>query len=230
MGNTIDTIRTRGYWQLTIRPVNFIDARVEDILSLYPIIEKAAVSLRGWDFPHLESRQERHVDVDWVGQDHEWEHHLSSWRFYRSGLFVFLGGIPIDWRDHSNWWPPEEGWEPGQLLGVGDALFQYTEFFEFAARLSLSDAGDQDMFIETVLHGLKGRTLYMDSRNKWGFSRNYTSSIDSFPFRRELARTELIGNTRELAVRAAQELFKRFQWATDFSDLKSFQTEIVTRY
>lgn len=227
MNSTLDMIMTRGYWKVTIRPEEFVRTRIEDISELYPILEKAAVSLRGWDFPHLDRRHDHHVDVDWIGEDSEWEHHLSSWRFYQSGLFVHVSAIPIDWRDRSNWWPPDQAWEPGQLLGVGDAIFRFTEVMEFAARLSLSDAGDESMNIEVVLYGLEGRTLYIDDRRKWGFFREYNTTINEFPYSLQIDRSELIGDTHELARNGAGELFKRFRWNPDQDTLKSYQSDLL---
>jgi hypothetical protein len=229
MTSTLETIKTRGFWQVTIKPDEFIETRVEDISELYPILVKAAVSLRGWDFPHLDKRDDYHVDVDWIGEDSEWEHHLSSWRFYQSGLFIHVSSIPIDWRDRSHWWPPEEGWKPGQLLGVGDALYRFSEVMEFAARLSLSNAGGESMYIEIVLHGLEGRILYMDDRRRWGLFRPYQASITDFPYSLRVERSELIGNTQELALMGARELFKRFRWNPELETLRSFQSDLLHR-
>src|SRR3989337_3033873 len=101
----LEKIKSRGYWRVVIRPGRFVEKRIRDITVLYPIIQKTTVELRGWDFPHVDPHINPHIDVDWVGQESEWEEFLEIWRFYRSGQFVDLAGIPEDWRDQSKLWP-----------------------------------------------------------------------------------------------------------------------------
>jgi len=224
-----EKIFTRGYWLVTIRPVSFIEKRIPDISELYPIIQKNSVRLRGWNFPHLDIRNPPKIDIDWVGEDFEWEHYLSSWRFYQSGLFTHLSGFSVDWRDQSNLWPAYEDWKPNVLLGAGSVIFQYTEIFEFASRLALSSAGDDSMFVEIKIGNLEGRMLFMDDRNKWGFFRNYTTTIREFPFNIKCSKSELLAESRNIAVNASVELFKRFGWDVERDQVSSWQVQILKR-
>jgi hypothetical protein len=116
---------------------------------MFALVQNKAVRFRGWDFPHIDIHNPPQIGIDWVGQEIEWDHHLGSWRLYQSGLFLHVSGFWADWRDHSSFWPPDTNWKPGALLGVADTLFVFTEIFEFAARLSLSEAGGDTMFIST---------------------------------------------------------------------------------
>jgi hypothetical protein len=52
---------------------------------LYPLLQKTAVSRRGWDFPHLDAHQRTHRDIDWIGEETDFANRLESWRFYQSG-------------------------------------------------------------------------------------------------------------------------------------------------
>jgi len=81
--------------------------------------------------------------MDWIGQEPEWEQYLELWRFYQSGQFVDFMGLDEDWRDQSKLWPPPGDWKPCLFLDVEETVFQLTEIFEFAARLSLTEAGDE---------------------------------------------------------------------------------------
>lgn len=223
MSTLTDKIRSRGYWQVTVRPSRFVEKRIPEIPKLYPIVQKASVQLRGWDFPHIDSHTTPHIDIDWVGQESEWEHHLEAWRFYQSGLFVDLSGMHYDWRDQSGLWQAPEGWTPGQLLGIVDATYRLTEIMEFAARLALSEAGDERMFVEIIVGGLKGRKLWVDDRNRASFFGDYKASINELPYKTELLRTDLVGNARELALKVAQELFWRFDWDAKMEILRDMQ-------
>ena len=228
MSTLIDKIRSRGYWQVVVRPVRFNSERISDIASLRPILQKAYVSLRGWNFPHLDEPTALHIDIDWIGQEFEWQHYISSWRFYQSGQFIYISGMPIDWRDQSHFWPADEQWRQGALLGVGDAIFTLTEVFEFAARLALSDTGDEQMHIGVTVGNLRERLLYVDTPGRWPFlTTDYQASIEKFPYSVELTRSDLVAKPRDFALQAANELFKRFGWGTTIDILRDWQSEMI---
>jgi len=219
----LEKIKSRGYWRVVIRPGRFVEKRIQEILTLYPIIEKTSVNLRGWDFPHVDTHTNPQIDVDWVGQESEWEQFLEIWRFYQSGQFVDLAGIWEDWRDQSKRRPTGQEREPDLLLGTGDALFRFTEIFEFAARLALTEAGDELMHIEVTISGLAGRKLWVDSHNRAPMFRNYEASLDELPFKLELSRDELVAQPRELALKPTIDLFARFGWKADAAILRDIQ-------
>ncbi len=77
----LEKIKSRGHWRVVIRPGRFVEKRIQEISTLYPIIEKTSVNLRGWDFPHVDTHPNPKIDVDWVGQESEWEQFLEIWRF-----------------------------------------------------------------------------------------------------------------------------------------------------
>lgn len=215
-------IRSRGFWQVLIRPVKYKADRIE-FTSLLPLIQKTSIQLRGWDFPHIDPHNPIHKDVAWIGQECDWGHFLESWRFYQSGQFFHSGGIWRDWRDQSDLWPAEEDWKPGALLGVADTVFHFSEIFEFAARLALTDAGDELIHIEIKLSGLKNRSLFNDDPQRMGFVHRFKTSIDEFPATLDVSRTELIANPNDLAIMQVQQLFARFGWEPSLEQLRAFQ-------
>ena len=227
MSELLDKIRTRGHWRVVIRPSQFLQTRLTEIAALYPTVQKTSVELRGWDFPHLDPHTKPHIDVDWVGQESEWEQYLEVWRFYQSGQFVDIMGMPGDWRDQSKLWPPGADWKPGALLDVGDALYTYTEIFEFAARLALTEAGDEWVHIEVTASGLAGRRLWVDSQNRWPMMRSYEASIQALPYSVALLRAALLAEPKELALDPAMELFQRFGWSPTKDMLRDLQGQLT---
>lgn len=223
MTELLEKIRRRGYWQIVIRPAEFIEKRIHDIVLLYPILQKNYVSLRGWDFPHLDSHISPQIYLDSIGQELDWQHHISIWRFYQSGQLIYVANMPIDWRDQSSFWPADEQWKPGASLGVADTLYSFTEIFEFAARLALSDAGSERMCIDVTVGNLKGRALSVDDYRRVPLFRNYIASIEKFPQSFELSKSDLIANLRDIALKAANELFKRFGWHITIDALREWQ-------
>lgn len=226
MTTLLKKIRSRGHWKVVIRPGRYAEKRIQSISALYPIIQKTSVRLRGWDFPHVDPHIKPHIDVDWVGQESEWQHNLEIWRFYQSGQFVDVAGMPHDWRDQSTFWPADQDWKPGALLGIGDALFAFGEIFEFAARLALSEAGDELMHIEITASGLEGRGLWVDLHNRWPMFGRYEASLDELPYKVELPRSELVTQPRELALKPAAELFAHFEWNPGESVLRDIQKSL----
>jgi len=229
MSALLDKIRSRGYWRVTIRPKSFIEKRIQNISALYPIVQKASVELRGWDFPHIDQRTNTHIDIDWIKQESEWQQFLELWHFYQSGQFVDIAGMPEDWYDQSTLWPAPQGWEPGRLLEIGDALFRFTEIFEFAARLALTEAGDELMYVEVTVSGLKGRSLWVDIPNRLPFRQNYVASLSELPYEIELPRSDLVAQPQELALKPANELFARFGWQQDANLLRDLQKSLLKR-
>jgi hypothetical protein len=221
-------ILSRGYWQTIIRPASFKEKRIDDIAALFPIIEKAQVRLRGWYFPHIDSSLPYTIDMDWIGQEFEWNHYKTLWRFYQSGLFFHVTGVPLDWRDESTLWPSDERWKPNVLLGIGDTIATFTEIFEFAARLALSEAGDNNLHIEILVGNLQHRFLYVDSSNRWPIGQPYQATIAKFPYETELPRSKLVSESKNLALHASSELFKRFRLDFASETLRSWQDELKT--
>lgn len=210
----IERIRSRGHWRVVIRPTRFVEKLIPSVVDLFPIVQKSAVELRGWDFPHIAQNQRPHIDIDWVGQEFEWQHYLEIWRFYQSGQFVHVSGMFDDWRDQSELWnrPLPANWQPGADMPFTNTVWRFTEIFEFASRLAASDAYSavDRVQVEIVLSRLQGRRLYVDAPRKTPFLNNYQATLNELPFSAEYNREDLIAESRKLALPPASELFQRF--------------------
>ncbi len=230
MSELLEKIRSRGYWKIVIHPAAFLEKRVENISDLYPILQKMSVELRGWDFPHLDPHIRYRIDKDWIEQSSEVDQYLEMWRFYQSGQFVDFLGMDEDWLDQFHGWPLPENWRPESYLGVENAVFKFTEILEFAARLSLTQAGGEAMHLEIDLHGLNGRGLKLEKRRKGSsYLKDSRADIDKLPYRVDLSGTELITAAKELALKPAVELFRRFGWDPSLEILRDMQENLLRR-
>jgi hypothetical protein len=219
-------IKTRGFWEIKIHPGSFKPDRISRIQDLFPIVSGNAVEIRGWDFPHIDTTQRHHIDVDWVGQASEWNHALEAWRMYRSGLYTALRGFPEDWRDQSEVWPRDRDWAAGEQLGIGEVIYAYSEIFLFASRLGDSAVGSEQMAIDIAAAGLRGRRLVVDDPRRWPIHTVYEASLDRFPHHVELSSSQLRARVWDYALEAAAELFARFGWDPGDKILKSWQEDI----
>lgn len=209
-----------------MRPSTFQKERIANISDLYPIVRKASIDIGGWDFPHVDPHEQPHIDVDWVGQESEWSNYLEVWRIYQSGQFVDFFGMPADWRDQSIWWPAPEGWQPGGELEIIGTVCKFTRIFEFAARLCLTDAGDDLVHIEVTVQGLQERRLLLDDPRRSPLWHPREASIPQLQYRVELSRPELTANPKELALKPAAELFRRFGWDPGIELLRELQAQL----
>ena len=133
--STLAKIRTRGYWRVVVRPTPFEKTHIADYGQLFPIVQRNSVRLRGWDYPHIDSGVAE-TGSDWVGQECDWQHEIEVWRLYQSGQFVHYFALAGEWRDQSDFWPAETGWNWGKQLYYVDTIYSFLEVFEFATRLA----------------------------------------------------------------------------------------------
>lgn len=227
-GQLLALIRTRGYWKVIVRPATFVEHRLER-LELFPVASGASVQLRGWDFPHIDTNEQPHIDAEWAGQVVDWQHALELWRLYRSGQLLSISGIFSEWRDRSSFWPATSGWVPNAFLGVGETIARLTEILEFAARLSQTKAGDLSMVVDVTFENMKNRLLVGDSPNRAPLRGGYRSGVESIRITRTVARTELIPRARALAGECSEELFSYFGWKPAAQIVSDIQGEALDR-
>ncbi len=221
-----DAIREKGHWRIVVRPATYVPDRIP-YASLQQTVEKSVVQLRGWDFPHLDRQGGARHGNDWVGGETDWSYYKETWRFSVSGQFVYLVGIHEDWVEDFKVGFAAHGLPTaGSWLGVGDTLFRCTEIFEFAARLALTDAGEDRMSIEVDIRNAEGRRLWVDSPSRMPMDNQYEFHDRVLVYRKEIDRAELAGRSREHAAEAAADIFARFGWHPELSLLKGQQAEL----
>lgn len=223
MNELIEDIRSRGHWRILIRPSQFVEERVKGSDNLARILEKASVRFRGWDFPHIDRRSEILTRKDFIEQEIQWEYYREYWRFYSSGQFIYYGGLVMDWIDHASWGTLDDP-TPGSILSVRDTVYRFTEVFEFAARLALSEAGDSQMHMEVSLRGLNNKKLWIDPKASIPHAiANMTSKQDEIHYASDISREKLSGQSKELALEPALQVFQSFGWDASLVLIRSYQ-------
>ena len=225
MNETLEKIRSRGYWRVKIRPDSFDPARGGGPEGLESILNKTAVRLRGWDFPHLGQRPLlRGNGNGWVGQETDWEHYRETWRLYPSGQFIHHSAMKEDWQSRCPGPCLYSGLEPGEALDPLDALLRCAEIFEFAARLLYTPLGDSWTHLEITLHGLAGRRLWAEP-NRICFPEIQSTTEDKWRYRRAFPFPQLNTDANALALDAAQDLFQHFGWQPSRRFLRDMQLD-----
>ncbi len=74
----VETIRSRGYWEVVIRPADFDPARLPAPPALAEVVRSCAVRLVGWSFPQATALGDvAGIGPDWVDRASEWWRYLE---------------------------------------------------------------------------------------------------------------------------------------------------------
>ena len=232
MTELLEKIRSRGYWRVIIRPVAYIEDRIEHFPDLFGILLRTSVELRGLGFPNLGSHSSVKRHRNWIQQECSLGQYLEVWRFYQSGQFVDVRGIEGDWADSYIAQPPQPDWAPCRFLVIEDVVDQFTEVFEFASRLAFTDSGDEQMRLHIGLHGIKDRRLTTRDRQSGNpyFKEFSASVLDEYCYDGVLSKAELVAIPRELALKPAEGLLHRFGYSPSSSLLREMQADLFRPY
>jgi len=230
MSEITEKIRSRGYWEVAIRPEPFNAERVE-YAKLDELLAGVAVRLRGWPVPFVDYREQPLRAENWIGQDIDagGVSHYEAWRFFMSGQFNHLRAVSADWRqgDERTQTRIPEGFDA--VIEVWEILFYLTEVFELASRLALGPAGDERMNIEVRLNGLENRGLVVAEWKRAEFFEPYRATLPSLERKVQLSRDVLVAEVHEQAVEMSRQMFLRFGWDADSGLLSDYQRELTKR-
>lgn len=227
MSEILEKIRSQGYWRTRIHPTDFVEKRVPSTSDLRSILERTSVGFRGWNFPHL-GAGDLEEDTDWMGRETDWEYYVEFWRYYQSGQFIFFSGMKEDWQRQCSLSSLYKGIKPRAHLDVPETILRFTEFFEFAARLTLAPANYSGVHLEIEVDDLKGRTLW-DRPGGLYVPDEHVGRSESFKYKSDLSSIQLITRPKELAVETARDLFCQFGWSPGVKWLREIQSELLIK-
>ena len=210
MNAILSKIRTRGHWEVNIKPTEFLDNRIESLGRCKEIVRSLSVQFRGWDYPHYDTINMPTNGINYAEQSFEWEHYIEFWRYYQSGQFIHFFGMWEDWQDQVTRWERLTS-GPGEVLSIVGAVYTFTEIYEFASRLAAKTLLGNNCKISVALHKTRGRTLRMLDRGRI-LSGTYTTTLDSIPRDVTVSVEELMGKSVELALDHTIWVFQRFNW------------------
>lgn len=204
------------HWRVAIRPGTYVEERVGTLGECWRLIESSRVSLRGWDYPHLDY-EHRQNGSDWVASWDEYRSHREYWRFYQSGQFLHLFSFKEDrYHDEAEEKarmdvPRLKDFSPSGYLDAISALWTITEVFEFATRLAQKADFSDVVSVAIYMVGVKDRVLYVSDPAR-DFSRPYIASEPTLGKEWTVTTEDLLGGASDLSLKATEWFFERFQW------------------
>ncbi len=217
---TAESLRARikeaPHWRVLIRPGTFAEERIGTLNECWRIIESSRVSLRGWDYPHLDYRH-RQNGKDWIESWDDYRSHREYWRFYQSGQFLHLFSFAEDrYREKAEAKaksdaPALHNFSPSGYLDAISSLWTITEVFEFAARLAQKANFGDSISITLQMVEVKDRVLFVSDPAR-DFSRPYVAREQTLSKEWSLGVGQLLSGSSDLALDAAEWFFERFQW------------------
>lgn len=207
----VEKIKSRGFWEITIRPLKFDRNRIKSLGDCKLLVEENKVRLRGWDYPHINSKYGIRSGIDWVENLTDWSICMEYWRMYQSGQFVHLFGCTEDWGEVRIYWSQKSYTSPGYALSIMSTLYTFTEIYEFAVRLAKRGVFDSFLNVSTTLHGMKDRRLVTLDVTRF-LNDNYVCSAEKISLCREITVEEVIGQGNEFAVDDTLKVFEHFNW------------------
>lgn len=190
-------IHSTGYWRINIRPTRFQPDRIPSLSQCRDIIKEVKVSLRGWDYPHIDQR-ELLSGQDWIESRTDWMSHIEYWRFYQSAQFIHHLSCREDADRPSR-----------KVLSMLGTLYTTTEVLLFASRLASKNLLEPAAQISIKLLGMDGRLLDEPGRV---LSREYIARVDEITFDKVIETELLIATSSEIALDATVSIFERFNW------------------
>lgn len=220
MKELIEKIKKKGYWKVVIRPTVFKENKISNLDECNKIIESCIVSLRGWNYPHIDKTGIKISGNDSIESycDSEWIGHFEYWRFYQSGQFIHYFAMREDYCIDENdiqRIKHQGGARSTKLLDILSTLYSVTEIFEFAQRLASKDILGDEVEILIELVDVEGRELFFwDSFSRW-LSRNYICTFrdENILVKKLLGKEEIIFNSAKLALGVCVGIFKKFNWS-----------------
>lgn len=235
--DVIKIIKIKGYWEVNIHPEIYHEDRLEKI-KLKDIIQKAVVSLRGWDYPHIQGREDETESGPYPIQKGiekyiHWPEFgtIEFWRMMQSANFVHLFSNRFDWDTELRYFKLGANYTHNvqrKILGVIDTLYRFTEIFLFAKRLALQNIfGDNVVFI-IKFYDLNDRELVIDTPNRMGFSWPHFAKIsDPWVWDKIYVIGELIEYFDIFALEAFKDFVYLFQWEPVIENLKDDQHKFL---
>jgi hypothetical protein len=223
MSEIISKIKSRGYWEVQIKPTSLDPNRIETRGKCKEIIEKLAVKYGGRQYPRCSPGNEARKSAVYIVHAFDSRDTIEFWQYYLTGKFVHYFGMWEDWQD---WEATSQGAsESPKKLHVCGTVWRLAAIYEFASKLAAKNLLGEECTISVTLHGTKERALWSEFYPSPFPPGTKVSTLDKIPRSLTIATDELFGDFDELAKKHAVFIFGKFNWDIPTNELDICQEE-----
>ena len=218
-------LRELPHWVVALRPTSYSKKRIPELGELQRLVRASAVSLRGWNFPHINEGYVTNFSdgfqavTDW--KDSPFGRHVEGFRAYRSGLFVWGSDL---WEENAS------EYRNRSVLSFLGVIYGVTEWMTFAQRyyeafLPIEAA----IRVEMTLTGTMNRSL-IATYPAVPMPLDFTARIDTVSANEQVEMTELRSDTQGVARKLIKDIFELFNWNNPREDvLQGWQRELIEK-
>jgi hypothetical protein len=226
----LKAIKSRGYWRVLIRPSKYVRDRILSINKCEQLIKQTKVSIRGWDFPHMERNLV--YEKDYIESATEFHDMLEFWRIYKSGQFIFYSGFMEDWFQERVGHIATSGWNrsPMSSLDIILTLFRMTEVYEFTARFIEANQIDTPVELSIKLVNTQNRALFFSDYSRPTFCDHICKDVEISYLEKKYPR-DFLANATGYAINTSLHVFSYFDWGGDETKriLTDYQADLLNR-
>jgi hypothetical protein len=209
-----EKIKSRGYWEVDIRPDEGSRDRFDSISDCFNKVKDCVVLIRGWDYPHFSNHPSPYPMNRRIESYVEFGASKEFWTMFINGHFYHIFACQEDWLSDDTPIMGKSQYsniEPRSVLDFINTLYNFTEIFEFAIRLSQKGIFGNNARIQITLHGMQDRKLTsFDTRRHLWYE--YRCREDTIPRDVHLSVDDLISKGHEKAVDSTIAVLQLFKW------------------
>lgn len=217
-------VQSGGRWDVVAMPSSYAKERVPDIGTLAASLGESQVSLRGWNFPHIDPRNARNFPQgrqSFTAWNEGEMRCYEALRAYTSGLFIWTGTY---WDD-----APVFGGPGARIMSWVSLIYQITEYFLFFSRYYARIAENATLTIRIRLTDTNGRVL-ASTGDAGPLFDSYVCSEDEIEVSGEYSVSQLRASPEDVARPVIKRVFEIFQWTSVKDDLiRQYQRRLIER-
>lgn len=215
------------HWVTRLIPSS-TENRFTSVLECFNAASRSAVELRGWDYPHIQPREDRRYGRS-RPLNNGWELwvnfmvHREVWRLMQSGQFIHFASI---WEDDRSL--DQYRQSPTDLILLFEnVVYTITEIVEFASRLTTTTSYEPTIQLEIDLRKASGRRL-VASPTRW-LSGDYRCELETITLRRTLAISDLQSTTHDISNGLIVDFLGRFGFDANPRVIGDLQQALLER-
>lgn len=229
----LDTIKSKGYWRINFKPIVLPEGELS-LNSCRSMVESSSVELRGWDYPHISTRNDQESGRgpagthwhNWIN----WGNHKEFWNFYKTSQYLHYLALREHWLEQDIFGDGRRpAGAPDRPLSIVGTIYQITEIFEFIFRLYSAGNYKSGAEVSISLYNARNMELWLDESNRIPFSYPRTTLAEIINVRRDLLSTELGSRDHKISRGVLVEIFDNFGWSVSEERIEVDQSKFLKR-